>query len=93
MEPLSFRPVQSVMLRYYSFFLPLLQQTLDPSPSNAPYCEVVSTLETYDDPENGNYLNYINYRHYCLYSYYIDYECNAGRLKSVGSQIVFLLFF
>jgi hypothetical protein len=54
-------------------------------------CALVSTLETYDDPENGNYLHYINYRHYCLYSYYINCECNAGWLKSVGSQILYEL--
>ncbi len=24
-------------------------------------CALVSTLETYDDPENGNYMHYINY--------------------------------
>ena len=24
-------------------------------------CALVSTLETYDDPENGNYINYTNY--------------------------------
>jgi hypothetical protein len=89
MEPLSFRPVlvQSGMLGYCSFFSPLqalLQQTLDPSPSNAP-------LETYDDPENGNYMHYSNYIYYLFYSYYFNYVCNAGWLKSVGSQIVYEL--
>ncbi len=27
-------------------------------------CALVSTLETYDDPENGNYINYICYVYY-----------------------------
>ncbi len=35
-------------------------------------CALVSTLETNDDPENGNYLHYINYRDYCVYSCYIN---------------------
>ena len=26
-------------------------------------CALVSTLETYDDPDNGDYINYINYDH------------------------------
>jgi hypothetical protein len=37
---------------------------------------LVSTLETFDDPENGNYLNYTyycNYAHYGNYAYYIHY--------------------
>ncbi len=28
-------------------------------------CALVSTLETYDDPENGNYCHYCQYWHYC----------------------------
>jgi hypothetical protein len=27
-------------------------------------CALVSTLETYDNPENGNYINYITYKCY-----------------------------
>jgi hypothetical protein len=38
MEPLSFRPVQPGMLGYCFFFLPMLQQTLDPSPTSVPLC-------------------------------------------------------
>ena len=34
-------------------------------------CALVSTLETYDDPENGNYINYINYDDYTCEHYYI----------------------
>ncbi len=30
-------------------------------------CALESTLETYDDPENGNYINYI------CYVYYVNY--------------------
>ena len=32
-------------------------------------CALVSTLETYDDPDNGNYINYINYEHYTCKTY------------------------
>ncbi len=79
MEPLSFRPVQSGMLGYYSFFLPLLQQTLDP------------IMDTYNDPANGNNMHYIDYIYYLFYGYYFNYVCNAGWLKSVGCQIVYEL--
>jgi hypothetical protein len=34
-------------------------------------CALVSTLETYDDPENGNYANYT---HYLYYSFYVHYK-------------------
>jgi hypothetical protein len=47
-------------------------------------CALVSTLETYDDPETGFYLHYINYSYnvyYALYSYYTCYMCTAGWLK------------
>jgi hypothetical protein len=30
-------------------------------------CALVSTLETYDDHENGNYLYYTHYCNYCHY--------------------------
>ena len=30
-------------------------------------CALVSTMETYDDPENGNYLDYTYYCNYCNY--------------------------
>ncbi len=33
-------------------------------------CALVSTLETYDDPENGNNYNYITY---ICYVYYVHY--------------------
>jgi hypothetical protein len=33
-------------------------------------CALVSTLETYDDPENGNYTSYMLYVNYAYYSYY-----------------------
>jgi hypothetical protein len=49
-------------------------------------CALVSTLETYDDPENGNYMHDIDYRHYCLYSCYIDYVCNARWLNRLATQ-------
>ncbi len=31
-------------------------------------CALVSTLEIYDDPDNGNYCNYCNYWRYCYYN-------------------------
>ena len=30
-------------------------------------CALVSTMETYDDPENGNYVRYTYYCNYCNY--------------------------
>ena len=39
-------------------------------------CALVSTLETYNDPENGNYVyyfDYTNYMYYCNYTYYCFY--------------------
>ena len=33
-------------------------------------CALVSTLETFDDPENGNYINYITYITYVNYAHY-----------------------
>ena len=68
-------------------------------------CALVSTLETYDDPENGNYdcyihyINYYNYKYYHYYWYYVYYCYYAdyclfpfiGWLKSVGSRVVYEL--
>ena len=68
-------------------------------------CALVSTLETYDDPENGNYdcyIHYINYFYYTYYHYYWYYVCYCyyahyclfrfiGWLKSVGSRVVYEL--
>ncbi len=37
-------------------------------------CALVSTLETYDDPDNGNYdyyTHYSNLTHYAYYDYYV----------------------
>jgi len=34
-------------------------------------CALVSTLETYDDPENGNYINYANYILWPLYGLWL----------------------
>ena len=36
-------------------------------------CALVSTLETFDDPENGNYVNYTYYTIYGYYGYYAYY--------------------
>ena len=35
-------------------------------------CALVSTLETYDDPENGNYCHYCYYWHYCVIVYLLS---------------------
>jgi hypothetical protein len=32
-------------------------------------CALVSTLEAYNDPDNGNYINYINYDYYTCKTY------------------------
>ncbi len=34
-------------------------------------CALVSTLETYDAPDNGNYIHYSNYTYYAYYSCYL----------------------
>jgi hypothetical protein len=34
-------------------------------------CALVSTLETYDDPDNGNYIYYSNYTYYAYYNHYV----------------------
>ncbi len=49
-------------------------------------CALVSTLETYDDPENGNYVHYTYYVHcgnYFNYCYYFKLF-RVGWLESVG---------
>ena len=38
-------------------------------------CALVSTLETYDDLENGNYVHYTYYDNYFFYHNY-SYYCN-----------------
>ncbi len=41
-------------------------------------CALVSTLETYYDPDNGNYIHYINYTYYAYYDsfcHYYTYAC------------------
>jgi hypothetical protein len=43
-------------------------------------CTLVSTLETYDNPENGNY--YINFMHYINYMCY-TYLCVSGWLAGI----------
>ncbi len=48
-------------------------------------CALVSTLETYNDPENGNYCyNYFNYTKYMCYTH----QCFSGWLESVGSRVL-----
>ncbi len=37
-------------------------------------CALVSTLETYDDPDNGNYDDYTHYIDYIRNHYYADYK-------------------
>ncbi len=58
-------------------------------------CTPVSTLETYDDPENGDYCHYCNlcyWFYYHIYNYYLHFlYCAGGWLESVGSQIVYEL--
>jgi hypothetical protein len=54
------------MLLFCSCSQHLLQLTQDPKSFE---CALVSTLETYDDPESGNYINYITYIWYVYYTY------------------------
>jgi hypothetical protein len=53
-------------------------------------CELVSTLETYDDPENGNYINYITCIRYVYYKHY-THQNISGWLESVGSRVLYEL--
>ena len=51
-------------------------------------CALVSTLETYDDPENGNYMycaDYTNYMYYCNYTYYCFYNMSYTYYVSGGA--------
>jgi hypothetical protein len=51
-------------------------------------CTFVLTLETYDDPEKGNYYyNYFNYTKYMCYAHL----CISGWLESVGSRVLYEL--
>jgi hypothetical protein len=51
-------------------------------------CALESTLETYDDLENGNYYyNHFNYTKYICYTH----ECFSGWLESVGSRVPYEL--
>ncbi len=58
-------------------------------------CALVSTLETYDDPENGSYVHYTYYVHYGKYYNYCDYFklFLVGWLESVGSRVVYELYY
>jgi hypothetical protein len=47
-------------------------------------CALVSTLQTYDYPENGDYINLIYYNNYISWAQY----CLSGWLESVGSRIL-----
>jgi hypothetical protein len=46
-------------------------------------------LETYDGPENGNYINYINYINYAHYGSYC--YCISGWLESIDSRVLYEL--
>ncbi len=50
-------------------------------------CALVSTLETYDDPENGDYINNMYYNNYVSCAQH----CLSGGLDSVGSQVLYKL--
>ncbi len=68
MAPLLFRQIlsSSGMLGFCFCSQHLQCLTLDPSPSNVHYI----TLETYNNPENGNYYyNYFNYTKYACYTH------------------------
>ncbi len=56
MEPSLWRQTLSGMLRFYS-------SSASDTGSKSFDCALVLTLESYDDPENGNYNNYDYYIH------------------------------
>jgi hypothetical protein len=41
-------------------------------------CALVSTMETYDDPDNGNYIHYSNYTYYVYYDSFCHYYTYAN---------------
>jgi hypothetical protein len=50
-------------------------------------CALVSTLETYDYPEKGNYINYITNMSFVYYTHY-THQNISGWLESVGSCVL-----
>ena len=44
-------------------------------------CALVSTLETYNNPENGHYVPYFAYFHYAYYTYYTNYYLHCSMVK------------
>jgi hypothetical protein len=76
MEPIMIRPpgidngafVVSPDIVWYACVLLLFSASaMTDTGSKSFDCAFVSTLETYDDPENGNYLYYTHYCDYCNY--------------------------
>ena len=56
---------------WYARVLLLFSASATTDTGSKPFdCALVSTLETYDDPENGYYMHYM---HYVLYVHYCNY--------------------
>jgi hypothetical protein len=76
MDPIMIRPqginngafvVSPDTVWYASVLLLFSASAMTDTGSKSFDCAFVSTLETYDDPENGNYLYYTHYCNYCHY--------------------------
>ena len=84
MDPVMIRPpginngafiVSPESIWYACVFLLFSASAMTDTGSKFFDCALVSTLETYDDPENGNYVHYTYYDNYSFYDNY-SYYCN-----------------
>ncbi len=58
---------------WYARVLLLFSASATTDTESKPFdCTHVSTLETYDDPENGYYMHYMHYVFYVYYSHYFE---------------------
>ena len=85
MDPVIIRPpgidkgafvVTPESIWYASVLLLFSASAMTDTGSKSFDCVLISTLETYDDPENGNYVHYTyhdNYYNYLVYDYYCNY--------------------
>ncbi len=87
MDPVIIRPpgvdnrafVVSPEAVWYALVLLLFSASAMTDTGSKPFdCALVSTLETFDDPENGNfsictcYCNFVHYGNYAYYSHYFN---------------------
>ncbi len=85
------RFVVSPDLVWYARVLGLFSAIVSTDTGSKSFDALLSTLETYNNPENGNYLNYCNYVQYCTYCHYYFLFIVLGWVNSVGSRIVYEL--